>query len=475
MKYWKGFLFCILVVLAQELVAQTKMPDPILARLKAQFVNFDKLISSPHIGSSPGNNVSLKHDTLGMTGRSDMLSGKYHSLLEKTSKLSWTDRSKSTKIDSAISREYEALFHELMSSTGLKAMGQTYYRPWDALGENEDNDEVSRYYYKVQAEVRWDFLHSSLYKRKGRINELVLNERIAHLKAGKDRRQIPVNDMRESLRQNYDQALASVLLWHIDNLKLLTDAQEYLLKTEDISSDQLLQLLNERADCERQLVTLDPKAILGRASNLSTPANVTIVIDTLRLYSTVLETSPDANLLALQQKQCSQQAANTSYLSQCTFSPFVRYSYYVRKQHSNSSNLDVGLSFSLPLYNEASHKRKTLMAQKELLSLQQHEQETQLIDKLRTIVVEVNRLNRASTGELNRLRELRKYLSMRNHAYKNSVGGYNMLARAKEYNNYFSCWEKLLSYQYQRDCLIVNLQEFLPDTSVVGFCSTIQQ
>ena len=40
----------------------------------------------------------------------------------------------------------------------------------------------------------------------------------------------------------------------------------------------------------------------------------------------------------------------------------------------------------------------------------------------------------------------------------------------KEYNSYLMCLEKMIEYQYQRDCQIANLTRYLTDEPIVRFC-----
>jgi hypothetical protein len=68
------------------------------------------------------------------------------------------------------------------------------------------------------------------------------------------------------------------------------------------------------------------------------------------------------------------------------------------------------------------------------------------------------------------MQEIKKYIQTRTTAYHNGIGEYNFVSRMKEYNIYLQCWEKFLSFQYQRDCHIANLQSYLPNISILEFC-----
>ena len=60
---------------------------------------------------------------------------------------------------------------------------------------------------------------------------------------------------------------------------------------------------------------------------------------------------------------------------------------------------------------------------------------------------------------------------MRTKAYAKGLGEYNRLARAREYIMYVACLERMIEYQYRRDCLVADLQALLPDESVLRFCA----
>lgn len=371
--------------------------------------------------------------------------------------------------DSALKARSAARLSELASVTGLKLTGQTYYRLDEGLGF-DDEDAVSGYKGKVQAEIRWDFFHSALYNRKGLAGEVALEEEIDRRKYMKEDNERLINDRKAVALYLYDKALSGVLLHHIDNLRMLGEAQEYLLGNENISSDQLLTILDETAESERKLATLGiPPSEYVKAGSLSAPQNVTIHIDTLRLFNEICRSNIDAGTLELRMKMLDLQAGNTTYWAATTISPFVRYSYYVRNDLPNSSNVDVGLSFTLPISPETGRKRRVMKAEKGLLEVEADNLRDRMRDKARLIVDGIERMNRAAEGELRRLQDIKKYIAMRVNAYNNRRGGYNLLARAKEYNNYFVCWEKMLEFQYQRECLLTDLQVLLSTTPVDRF------
>ena len=64
-----------------------------------------------------------------------------------------------------------------------------------------------------------------------------------------------LNDFRikEMLAQHYDSLTSGVLQHRVNTLRLLDEAQNYLLASENISSDELVRTLDDRMEAERKL------------------------------------------------------------------------------------------------------------------------------------------------------------------------------------------------------------------------------
>ena len=137
----------------------------------------------------------------------------------------------------------------------------------------------------------------------------------------------------------------------------------------------------------------------------------------------------------------------------------------------NSSNIDAGVSFIIPISGESGKKRRALRAEKDVLSLEADRLAAVIADNIHLTVLDIERMNRSIAGEVKRLDEFRTYLTLRRKAYDGRIGEYNYLARMKEYNAYILCCERLLSFSYQRDCMLASLQIYLPDISILSFCT----
>lgn len=372
--------------------------------------------------------------------------------------------------DSALIDRINAEIQEFKSKTGLELAGQAYYRLDGPLGFDDDDAE-SRYNGKLQFELRWHILQSSLFGSKGCVEAIRLQGVIDHAVNKREHLGQLIYRQKEFFRQEHDSLLSGILQHRVQNLVLLSDANVYLLMNENVSSDELLQILNERAEAERLLATL--AGHFPESADLARPQAQVVEIDTANLIRYIRETQTDLRLLSLRMSLLEQQENNTAYWQQISLTPFVRYSYYTRPRLSNSSNIDAGISFTFPISSEAASRKKTLRAQRDLLSAEQEQITSQITDRVRFISGEIERLNRALEGEYRRIEELKKYLAERLYAYKNRIGEYSLLARTKEYNIYLLSIEKMIGFQYQRDCYVADLQALLADVSILWYARIV--
>lgn len=374
-------------------------------------------------------------------------------------------------VDSLIDRKVAAEISAMKNVTGITVNGQIYGRLDEGFGLDED-DALSRYKTKIQAEIRWNFLKSSLINRKGKANEIRLKGEIERMKYRREDIGNLVAKQQEQFHQQYDSLLYSVLSHRIENLQLLSDAQTYLLVQGGISSDDLLNILNDKAEAERLMATITKS--YTPAEDLSNPGGIIVDIDTLRLMNFIIDHSASTSTIELQRQLLTQQIANTTYWNTLNVSPFIRYSYYMRPNIPNSSNIDAGISFIVPLTLETAKKRKAMRAERDVLELEKDRVTALITEKVRLDLLDIERMNRSIAGEVSRLRELKGYLQMRRNAYDKRIGEYNYLLRMKEYNTYLLCCERLLSFTYRRDCLVASLQNYLPEVSILDFCTETQ-
>ena len=379
----------------------------------------------------------------------------------------WIAQDSTSAADSLITNQVNAEVRAMKHETGLALTGQTYYRLDEGLALDED-DAVSRYKAKVQVELRWNFLNSSLIHRQGRQQAIELQGDIERIEMDKANLARLLAENQEFYQQKYDSLLSGILQHRLVNLTLMNDAQMYLLEHGNISSDEMLDIINDKAEAERALMAMSKTYPM--ANDLSHPSGLVVEIDSAGLLSYIREHHADLHLLQLQSELLAQQMENHSYWTKLNISPFIRYSYYFRTDLANSTNVDFGVNFNIPITGEAGKKRAAMDAKRMIIDKEKEETTKKIEENIRAILLDIERLNRVSTAELQRMQDLKRYLQIRSHAYLNRKGGYNIILRTKEYNTYLVCWEKFLSYQYQRDCLLMTLQTYLTDTSIFDFC-----
>ena len=379
----------------------------------------------------------------------------------------WIAQDSTSAADSLITNQVNAEVRAMKHETGLALTGQTYYRLDEGLALDED-DAVSRYKAKVQVELRWNFLNSSLIHRQGRQQAIELQGDIERIEMDKANLARLLAENQEFYQQKYDSLLSGILQHRLVNLTLMNDAQMYLLEHGNISSDEMLDIINDKAEAERALMAMSKTYPM--ANDLSHPSGLVVEIDSAGLLSYIREHHADLHLLQLQSELLAQQMENHSYWTKLNISPFIRYSYYFRTDLANSTNVDFGVNFNIPITGEAGKKRAAMDAKRMIIDKEKEETTKKIEENIRAILLDIERLNRVSTAELHRMQDLKRYLQIRSHAYLNRKGGYNIILRTKEYNTYLVCWEKFLSYQYQRDCLLMTLQTYLTDTSIFDFC-----
>lgn len=266
--------------------------------------------------------------------------------------------------------------------------------------------------------------------------------------------------------------MCRILSQRVKNLGMLADAYMFLLDVQNISSDEMMLTLSERAEAERKLAGLSVSGLAP--GNLSDPDAFIVEIDTTRFLNYVQANQADFKIARRRMDLAEQRAKNTSYWNDVDASPFIRYSYYTREYMPNSSNVDAGIYFKIPINNTASKQRNAYRAHSAAIGAEQYLRMRQIADEVSYVATEVDRLNNSIRGEYQRSLQLKQYLKMRGEAYSNRKGEYNRLARMKEYNAYLLCLERLLEFQYSRDQQIAGLAKFLTGESVSEFCHITQ-
>lgn len=389
---------------------------------------------------------------------------------EKSINLKNSLNSVDASVDSLLYAKVEKQMEAMKAETGLLISGQTYYRLDEGFGI-DDEDALSRYTAKVQVELRWNFLSSSLINRRSRLNELEIKGELERVGLERERIGKLIETQKEYFQEEYDSLLAGVLKLRIANLQLLSDAQQYLVSDRSISTDELLKIMDEQAIAERLLVTIPKDYPL--AFQLVSPHGAEIRVDTARFMKYICDNDLSLYEADLQIKLLNEKEKSTNYWRTLNLSPFFRYSFYVRPEARNTANVDAGLAFQIPLSGEQPRKRKALRAERFQKTMEKESLVNMVTEKVHFLFDEIERANRGLAGELKRIEKMRDYMQLRKKNYRGHIGEYNFMSRIKEYNHYLTCWENFYTYQFKRDCCIAELQAFLSGQSVLDFCTIV--
>lgn len=367
------------------------------------------------------------------------------------------------EIDDAV----EAQISAMKARTGLELRGQIYGRPGRQISYDPD-DPLVAYNAKFQAELNWDIFHSSIYKRASRIGELRLQGELRQLEYEREALSKTVFLQNSLMRNRHYGRLLSVLEEHARNLSVLMQTQMFLLQNGKISSDDLLKVINEQSELERQMVVI-------RSDSTIKPLPVTVaavcvtVADSSALMSCIRDQHIDLRRLMLRQELLDAQRANTDYAQTMNIQPFARYSYYNRYHTHNTYNIDVGVSFNLPLTAEMQRKKRVLLAEKSVVA-EEYGRTGEIIERdVTLLLLELNSHNENICAEYERMKSLKRYLRMRIESYDNVEGEYSRIDRLQEYNAYLQAWERLLGYVWQRDGILMKLQSCVPEEPISRF------
>lgn len=364
----------------------------------------------------------------------------------------------------AIDKAVEAEIAAMKANNGLDIRGQVYVRPGRNLSYDPD-DPLVAYNAKAQAELEWNIFHSSLHKRAAKIRELQIQGELRQLQHEREALDETLVIQKVSVRSHYYGRLLTVLNVHAENLRLLMNTQLYLLQNGKISSDDLLKIINEQADVERQLIAIMADSVVTGLPATTAVAYISVA-DTAALMNDIRDQQRDMRRLSLRHELLGVQRKKTDYLQTMDILPFVRYSYYNRPDAHNTYNLDVGVSFKIPLSAETGKKRRALIAEQKVV---EHEMEhmSLLVDReAESLLRELDNYNQNIYGEYVRMQSLKHYLDQRINSYGHVAGEYSRIDRLQEYNAYLQSWERLLTYTYQRDCKLIDLQSFIMDEPI---------
>ena len=124
-----------------------------------------------------------------------------------------------------------------------------------------------------------------------------------------------------------------------------------------------------------------------------------------------------------------------------------------------SHNGDVGIRFTVPIYNENPRKRKALETQKEIIMNSRSTDVKEIRQSVKILLKKIENLNQAIATEAYHIQQTGKYIDMRRFAYKNQKNGYNYLMRMEEYTGLLESMERMYKLMLNRGLAIINIEK----------------
>lgn len=346
----------------------------------------------------------------------------------------------------------------LLQNTGLEVTGQVYGR-LDNSFHISDEDDVSSYKAKAQAEIGWDFINSKFYQKNAKTNQIFYGNEVDRLQQYKKQNENIFDDRLDKITEIYNYYLAVVMSHRLKNLDILNEASQLMLEQDRIASDETMEVMNEKIDLEYQLSqTYGPENLDKQPLYIMKPT--ILVVDTLALMN-IANDNMSSKIITANQKVLENRKLLTNYLSTTRLTPFFRVSSYWTSKDRLSNNLDLGVRFTIPLWNQTKPKQQSLDTQSALLELQRTTDNQQL----RSICVQqlalINKMNQSVNVEAMHIRQIKKYVAMRKNAYLKNANGYNYISRMEEYNQLLKAMERLCHLMLNRQVALINIEKAL--------------
>lgn len=349
----------------------------------------------------------------------------------------------------------------LNRQNGLEITGQVYGRLDNALDNiitMDEDESKSVYKAKVQGEIGWNWINSSVFQHKRKQQSIILNNKIAQAQKADDGSEA-YDLWTDTLTQRWNHILAAVMLCHVHNIDVLNEAYQLMIENDRITSDQLLDVMNDKMELEFDLAQIYAKDQLPPHEQLTLiePENVTI--DTLELRNEITANNPHSRLQQLQIDKLDNDMHLGGWFSTVRLTPFVRWSTYLDGNDKFSHNADAGIRFTIPLYSDAKRKRQAMAVQKDILKEQNAGYTDQVMARCLQTIDRVRRLNKSIAVEYDHLKQLHKYILMRQKVYRANQGRYSYIGRLLEYNEYCKSMERLYKQMRDRSLALVTLQK----------------
>ena len=413
------------------LVYENLKNDNVLRHFKQRFAQLDTLIKNPIWVKAPVIELGLNKQ--------------HHADINKTDSLFW----------SKTAHEHLALNRH----NGLEVTGQVYARP-DAYFDSDEDDakEVSKYKMKVQAELGWNIINSKFYQGKEKRTKIALANELDRLQIKKRQTADIYEKTADELTEQYNFYIGTVIAHKLDNLDIMNEAYQYMLEKDRISNDKMLKVMNDKLEAEYDISILcSDRDITNKPIYRIKPTRM--VVDTAALWEHVDKESLDARIVMTKLEIANNESKLNNYLSTTRLTPFARWSTYWQSNDKFSHNGDVGIRFTVPIYNENPRKRKALETQKEIIINSRSTDVKEIRQSVNILLKKIENLNQAIATEAYHIQQTGKYIEMRRFAYKNQKNGYNYLMRMEEYTGLLESMERMYKLMLNRGLAIINIEK----------------
>ena len=357
---------------------------------------------------------------------------------------------------------------------GLEITGQVYARPDEYLFTDKDNeDAVSRYKLKTQAELGWNILNSKFYQGKEKRAKVALANELSRLQSKKRLTADIYEKAAEELTEQYNFYIGTVIAHRLDNLDIMNEAYQFMLEKDRISNDKMLKVMNDKLEAEYDISILcADRDISNKPIYRIKPTRV--VVDKEALWKHVDEESLDARIVMVKEQIADNDSKLTNYLGTARLTPFARWSSYWQSNNKMSNNVDVGVRFTIPLYNESPRKRQALETEKEIIKSSRTADVNEIKQSVDILLKKIENLNQAIVTEAFHIEQTTKYIDMRRYAYKNQKQGYNYLMRMDEYTGLLESMERMYKLMLNRGLAIINIEKAVSIYDNNSICKEIE-
>lgn len=347
----------------------------------------------------------------------------------------------------------------LKRHNGLEVTGQVYARP-DAYfdSDNDDATQVSKYKAKIQAEIGWNFINSKFYQGKEKRTKIALNNELSRLQDKKRQTADIYEKAADELTEQYNFYIGTVIAHRLDNLDIMNEAYQFMLEKDRISNDKMIKVMNEKLEAEYDISILcSDRDITNKPIYRIKPTRVEV--DTTALWDHLNNASLEARIMMVKEQIVDNESKLSNYLGTTRLTPFARWSSYWQSNNKMSNNCDVGVRFTVPLYNENPRKRQALETQKEIIRSSRGTDVKEIKQSVDILLKKIENLNQAIKTEAFHISQTTKYIDMRRYAYKNQKQGYNYLMRMDEYTGLLESMERMYKLMLNRGLAIINIEK----------------